>query len=213
MEESTKIHSASELDEMLHKSRSPSEVDEERTMIGNSQELAARSMSVPDDRQVATRASSNLVPRTGPSPIVPAPPVLPADVVDEDDAFAPWDDAQQRTAPQGPPDELVAALKEPTAHPGWPPPSPPSPPPRMLDAPMPMPMPMPMPVPMQMPMLVQPHVAPNAHAPRSRVTVILVAVIVALLIGGVVGYRRILSLERELAATRSALDAANARAR
>ncbi len=116
MEESTKIHSASELDKMLQSTRSASDepdAHDERTVIGNSQELAARSMSIPDDHPVASRASSNVVRRTDPSPVVPAPPV-PADVrtnlVDEDDAFAPWDDAQQRTAPQGPPDELVDAL-------------------------------------------------------------------------------------------------------
>jgi hypothetical protein len=116
VDESTKIHSASELNEMVRRAKSepaPEFEDDEHTMIGNSEELAARSMSVPD-APPAPRASSNIIRRTGPmrAPSEPAP-ASPADVVelepDEDDAFAPWDDAGQRTSPQSP-DQLVAAL-------------------------------------------------------------------------------------------------------
>ncbi|MBA2541503.1 MAG: hypothetical protein H0V17_17810, partial [Deltaproteobacteria bacterium] len=131
-EESTKIHSASELDEMVRRAKSEPALnefdDDEHTMIGNSQELAERSMKVPDEAP-APRASSNIIRRTGPVMVVRAasePAPVPAlgiqtevvqelDVdeldVDEDAAFAPWDGMGQRTSPQSA-NELVAALEE-----------------------------------------------------------------------------------------------------
>ena len=115
-EESTKIHSASELNEMVRQAKSEPTAefeDDEHTMIGNSQELAARSMSVPD-APPAPRASSNIIRRTGAvMPVRPtSEPPPESDVIDldEDAAFAPWDDAGQRTSPQSQ-DQLVAALK------------------------------------------------------------------------------------------------------
>ncbi len=203
---------------MLRKSQSVPqrpEVDDEHTMIGNSQELAAKSMSVVDERAVAMRPSSNVVRRTGPvvvQPVAPEAEVQTA-LVDEDDAFAPWEDAQQRTAPDSPP-EVVAALKEPAAQPlpFIQPVSPPPPhaPPPWIAAPMPMAISMPVSRPVA---VAQPRADVIAPARRSRTIVILSILVIALLVGVVVGYRRIVSLENELAATKAALDTANARTR
>ena len=118
-EESTKIHSSDELDDMLRKaSRQKSALNEddydnfeEHTIIGPAQELAAKSMAVAEEPAPAPtpiRASTkNIVRRTGPVPVVarssdvmPAvraagslseltPPPPPAPT--DDDAFAPWD--------------------------------------------------------------------------------------------------------------------------
>jgi len=207
VEESTKIHSASELDEMVRRAKSDPAQDfenDEHTMIGNSQELAARSMSVPD-APPAPRASNNIIRRTGVVTVArpTSEPPATSDVVeltpDEDDAFAPWDDAGQRTSPQSA-DQLRAALEE--AAPSTP---------AQREAPIEAPKTQVSPE--ELPWVEASLVSPVVAKPSTlRVERIIAIVAVALLIGVIaLGYRRISALEDELAATKSALDAASSR--
>lgn len=134
-EESTKVHSSSELDDILRKartqpSRSLDEDDyddfEERTIVGPAQELAAKSLTTPDpDQPIAARPSTkNVVRRTGPVEIPRASGAMPAvraagsaselavpPVKTDDDAFEPWDDFD------GPGDKAPVAAAEPEREP------------------------------------------------------------------------------------------------
>ena len=223
-EESTKIHSASELDEMVRRAKSEPAVefeDDEHTMIGNSEELAARSMSVPD-APPAPRASSNIIRRTGAvrATSEPSPVASQADVIElepDDDAFAQWDDAGQRTSPQSP-DQLLAALKGVTPATVTNPETParvevtPRVAPQAVEAKIKGGQTPAVEASLRSPLVMMPPSVEVTKGTTLRVDRIVGIVAIALLIGVIVlAYRRISSLEDELAATKAALDAATDR--
>ena len=213
---------------------------DDQTMIGNSEELAAKSMLVPDPHApTVARASTNVIRRTGPTLSVRPPSDLAAiaegtkdQPIDDDDAFAPWDDNAQQTAPQAP-EQLRAALKQDgaiTAPIVAPLPNAPTAPAMPVVAPLPpvvppiapqlLPLPAPAPtgpivvVPpvMQLdrPMIVQPAPAPPEPVPVKGYRwdrIAFLMVIVALVGMCVAGYLRITALQDELARTKAALDA------
>jgi hypothetical protein len=141
LEESTKIRSSAEIDEMLRAAgvspSVPSDDDyddfDAHTQIGNVQELAARSMSIEDEPAIIPRASSNVIRRTT-SPHVVArstkdlPAVmpmssnselpLPAPPKTDDDAFAPWEDQFEEQLEATP----IVEMPEPSTLVGTPPP-------------------------------------------------------------------------------------------
>lgn len=188
-EESTKVKSAAEIDEMLRQAsvtREPrEEVDEFEchTQIGHVAELVART-AIPDDEPPVAPTSSNVIRRSAPIAAVRPSAVIravgsandvPVAVTEEDVAFEPWDEAPVHRPST--PIPLPLAAPEPSAQ-------------VKVAAP-----------------------APIAHA-RSGVrwgVVAWVVLLLAMMGAGTMGYMKIAELEQELAMTKSALDAERVR--
>ena len=208
-EESTKVHSSEELDDILRKartqpSRSLDEDDyddfEERTIVGPAQELAAKSVTTPDPDDVVARPSTkNVVRRTGPVEVPRASGVMPVvraagsaselalpPPKSDDDAFEPWDDFEQPgDKPSADPEPVVEAASSIVVEPAAPTSI------VVEEAP-------------------QPVAAPVTVPARQSMRWGVVAwfVLLATMLGsGGFAYWKILELEHELALTRSALEA------
>ena len=214
-EESTKIHSSSELDEILRQARTrPVMQDdddiegsfEEHTRIGPVAELVAQSMTIEDQTPppiAAPRTSTkNVVRRTAPVPVVQPPEMMPVRAAGslsemtppaptDEDAFEPWDAmdaAPLEVAPVIAPPVFEAPVVEDVA------------PPTMIDAPRPMAMPMPA-------VIAKPVEVPAPKKLRWG-AVAWVVLLVVMMGAGTMAYMRITALEEELAMTKSALEAA-----
>ena len=213
-EESTKIRSSDEMDELLRQARSrPVMLDddgadefEEHTKIGPVHELAAQSMTVPDDTPPAMpRASTkNVVRRTSSHVVARSSDVMPVvraagslaemtPPATDEDAFEPWDESAEpaEAAPPAPP--ARDSFAEPPA----------------LDAP---------------PAIAASIAEPPAMLPVMRADaapalrrgmrwgVVAWVVLLLTMVGtGSFAYLKIAALEDELAMTRSALEAAQVR--